>query len=162
MPGLSFGTWILILPIALIAIAIQTGAEELLFRGYLQQQLAARFASPVVWAVLPALIFGLLHFDPASAGGNVWLVVGSAALFGLMAADLTARSGSIGAAWGFHLANNMFALTVIATQGTLTGFALYLTPYDISDTEAIRALIPVDLGLMVLTWFLIRRAVAHR
>jgi len=162
LPGLSFGTWILILPIALIAIAIQTGAEELLFRGYLQQQLAARFASPVIWAVLPALIFGLLHFDPATAGGNVWLVVGSAGLFGLMAADLTARSGSIGAAWGFHLANNMFALTVIATQGTLTGFALYLTPYDISDTEAIRALIPVDLGLMVLTWFLIRRAVAHR
>ena len=162
LPGLSFGTWIVIFPLALIAIAVQTGAEEILFRGYLQQQLAARFASPVVWAVVPALIFGFLHFDPASAGGNVWLVVGSASLFGLMAADLTARTGSIGAAWGFHFANNMFALTIIATQGTLTGLALYLTPYDISDTAAIRALIPLDLGMMVLVWFLIRRVLGNR
>lgn len=162
LAGLPFGTWIAVFPLAIVAIAIQTGAEEILFRGYLQQQLAARFASPVIWAVLPALIFGFLHFDPASAGGNVWLVVGSASLFGLMAADLTARTGSIGAAWGFHFANNMFALTIIATQGTLTGLALYLTPYDISDTEAIRALIPLDLGMMVLVWFLIRRTLGTR
>ncbi len=162
LPGLPFGTWILLFPLAIIAVAIQTGAEEILFRGYLQQQLAARFASPVIWAVMPALVFGFLHYDPTSAGGNVWLVVGAASLFGLIAADLTAKTGSIGAAWGFHFANNLFALTVIATQGTLTGLALYLTPYDISDTEAIRALIPLDLAMMVLIWLLIRRVLGNR
>ncbi len=55
------------------ACLIQTGAEELVFRGYLQQQLAARFASPLIWMVLPALIFGAVHYDPATAGPNVWL-----------------------------------------------------------------------------------------
>lgn len=157
LPALSFGTWLAILPAALAGIALQTGAEELLFRGYLQQQLAARFRSPLVWGALPALIFGLVHFDPESAGENVWLVVGAAAFFGLLAADLTARTGSLGAAWGFHFANNTVALTLVATQGTLTGLALYQTPYDVSDAAAMRAAMPVDLAVMVAIWFLLRR-----
>jgi DNA-directed RNA polymerase subunit RPC12/RpoP len=42
-----------------VGVLIQTGAEEVLFRGYLQQQLAARFASPIAWMVLPSAIFAL-------------------------------------------------------------------------------------------------------
>jgi uncharacterized protein len=49
--------------------------------------------------------------------------VGAAATFGLIAADLTARTGSIGAAWGFHFANNTMAITILATDGTITGLS---------------------------------------
>lgn len=161
LPGLAPGVWLLLLPLALLGIALQTGAEELVFRGYLQQQLGARFRSPLLWAAFPALLFGAVHFDPASAGENVWLVVGAAAFFGLVAADLTARTGSIGAAWGFHFANNTVALTLIATQGTLTGLALFQTPYDVADTTAMRASIPVDLAVMVVIWLLLRRILAR-
>ena len=159
--GLPPQTWLAVLPAALVGIAIQTGAEEVLFRGYLQQQLAARFRSPLVWAALPALIFGFLHFDPRTAGENAPLVVASAALFGLLAADLTARTGSIGAAWGFHFANNTLALTVIATEGTLTGLALYRTPYDVADAAAMRAVLPLDLAMMAAIWLLLRRLLAR-
>lgn len=161
VPGLPLETWIAFLPLTLLAIALQTGGEELLFRGYLQQQLAARFQSPIVWAVLPAVTFGFLHFDAISAGDSVWLVVGTASLFGLMAADLTARTGSIGAAWGFHFANNTLALAVIATEGTLTGLALFRTPYDVSEVAALRATLPLDLAVMVVIWFLIRRVLGR-
>jgi uncharacterized protein len=47
-------TWMLLLPISLMAVLVQTSAEEILFRGYIQQQLAARFASPLIWMVAPA------------------------------------------------------------------------------------------------------------
>ena len=161
VPGLGLGTWLAVLPLALLGIAIQTGAEELLFRGYMQQQLAARFRSPIAWAVIPSILFGFAHFDMNSAGANAPLIVVSAALFGLMAADLTARTGSIGAAWGFHFANNTLALTIVATEGTLTGLALYKTPYDVSDTEAMRAALPVDLLMMGLIWLLIRRLLSR-
>ena len=161
VPGLPIERWLLFLPLAILAVLLQTGAEELVFRGYLLQQLAARFRSPLVWAVLPAVLFGLLHADPASAGANAWLVVGAATLFGLYAADLTARTGSIGAAWGFHFANNSLALLVIATEGTLTGLALYLTPYGIADTEVFRIAIPADVAVMTVVWMILRRVLGR-
>ena len=58
---LSLSTWLLWLPLALPAILIQSGAEELVFRGYLQSQLSARLRSPLIWIGLPSLLFGLLH-----------------------------------------------------------------------------------------------------
>lgn len=157
LPGIDFSVWLVFLPFALLGILIQTGAEELFFRGYLQQQLAARFASPFVWILIPSLIFGFVHYDPQSAGSSVWIVVGAAAFFGLVAADLTARTGSIGAAWGFHFANNTIALLVISTQGTLTGLALKLTPYSIEETDQLMGLVVFDLALMVLAWVILRR-----
>ncbi|MBT8454592.1 MAG: CPBP family intramembrane metalloprotease [Alphaproteobacteria bacterium] len=157
LPGLGFSTWATLLPLALLLVLIQTGAEEILFRGYLQQQLGARFASPLVWLILPAFLFGIVHYDPASAGDSAWIVVGSAAFFGLIAGDLTARTGSIGAAWGFHFANNVMALLFISTQGTLTGLALYLTPYEVSDAAKLGGLIIYDLAFMVGAWLLLRR-----
>ena len=161
VPGLPLARWVWFLPLSLLAVLLQTGAEEMLFRGYLQQQLAARFRSPLAWAVLPAVVFGLLHSDPAAAGDNVWLVVGAATLFGLYAADLTAKTGSIGAAWGFHFANNVLAILVIATDGTLTGLALYITPYGVEDVEAMRRALPVDLAVMTVIWLVLRRMLAR-
>jgi uncharacterized protein len=132
-----------------------------LFRGYMQTQLAARFRSPIVWLLLPSLLFGIVHSDPATAGDNVWMVVGSAAVFGLIAADLTARTGSIGAAWGFHFANNVVAIAILATGGTITGLALWVTPYTLAEYEATLAAVLLDVGMLVVAWWLVRRAVAR-
>jgi membrane protease YdiL (CAAX protease family) len=154
-------TWALLLPLTLLGLLVQTGAEEVLFRGYMQTQLAARFRSPIVWLLLPSLLFGIVHTDPATAGDNVWMVVGSAAVFGLIAADLTARTGSIGAAWGFHFANNAIAIGVLATEGTITGLALWVTPYTLADYEPTLAGILLDVGMLVVAWWIVRRAVAR-
>ena len=155
-PNLDLSTWLVFLPFTLIGLLIQTGAEELVFRGYLQQQLSARFASPVAWAVLPSALFGLLHYDPINTGGNVWFIVAATGLFGLLAADITARTGSIGAAWGFHFANNVFALLILSVDGPLTGLALYVTPYE-ADAPILRQLIFIDIATICVAWILLRR-----
>lgn len=157
VPNLDMSIWLTFLPIALLGILVQTGAEELVFRGYLQQQLAARFRSPIVWMLLPSVAFGLVHYDPATAGGNVWYVVGSATAFGILAADLVRTTGSIGAAWGFHFANNVLAVLIIAVDGTLPGLALYLTPYSADDTTQLQALILVDFSALIIAWVVLRR-----
>jgi len=154
--------WLLLLPLALLAVAIQTGAEEMAFRGYLMQQLAARFKSPAVWLILPALAFGAVHFDPGTAGGNVWIIVGSAALFGLVAGDLTARTGSLGAAWGFHFANNTVAILFLSTKGTITGLSLMQTPYGVDNTEVMRALLFGDLAMLLIAWAVLRRLLSPK
>ena len=159
LPGLPPGAWALWLGPALLAVALQTGAEELVFRGYLQTQLAARFASPLAWAVAPSLLFGAVHWDPGAPLPIALAIMGAAALFGLIAADLTARTGSIGAAWGLHMANNAFALLLLATPGSLPGLALRLTPYDAAD-PVMTSMLLADLLTLLVVWALCRRALA--
>ncbi|MBC7478422.1 MAG: CPBP family intramembrane metalloprotease, partial [Pseudorhodobacter sp.] len=80
------------LPAALLGLLIQTLTEEMLFRGYLQQQLAARFSDRWVWMGLPSLLFGLAHYAPDQPPLVLGLTMLWAACFGLAAADLTART----------------------------------------------------------------------
>lgn len=160
--GVAWPVWLMFLPLALVGLLIQTGAEEIVFRGYMQQQLAARFASRWVWMVLPSVIFGLVHYAPEEMGGSVWMIVFVTGFFGLLMADLTARSGSIGMAWGLHFANNMFAILLFTTGEALDGLALYRLPFSASDTEAILPLLGLDLLGMLLVWAICRRALRGR
>ncbi len=156
-PNLDLTRWLTLLPLTLLGVFIQTGAEELAFRGYLQQQLAARFRSPIAWLVLPSAMFGAVHYNPGAMGDNVWLPLAVAFLFGLVAADLTAKTGSIGAAWGIHFANNFNGLAIVATDGTITGLSLFLTPYTASDPDMVGWSVLPSFVLLALAWFLTRR-----
>lgn len=150
--------WLSFLPLALPALLIQTGAEELVFRGYLQSQLAARFANPRIWIIVPSILFGLLHYDPVINGDATWLIVGWATLFGIAAADLTARTGTIGAALGLHFVNNFFAILVAAPAGNFDGLALYTYPFALGDTDALWLWAPLDLMLLLVSWLTARLA----
>lgn len=155
-------TWLAFLPLAVAGLLLQTGAEEVVFRGYLQGQLAARFESPWVWMLLPALLFASLHYDPATAGANAPILVGSALLFGLIAADLTRVTGGIGAAWGLHFANNASAILVVALDGSISGLALWRTPFDAADVDTLRPLVAQELLLSAIVWLCIRLWLARR
>lgn len=149
-PALPPGVWLAFLPLALLGLLIQTGAEELVFRAYLQQQLAARFASRLVWMGLPSALFGLAHYAPGQTGAELWLVVAATALFGLVAADLTARTGALGLAWGLHFANNVLAILMITAMPGMDGLSLFRLP---EGAEALmRPLLLADMALMALVW----------
>ncbi|SFJ77665.1 CPBP family intramembrane glutamic endopeptidase [Jannaschia pohangensis] len=143
------------LPLALIGLLLQTGAEELAFRGYLQTQLAARFRSPIVWMVLPSVLFGALHFQPGQFGANTFYVVGIITVVGLIAADLTRVTGGLGAAWGLHFANNCAGLLIVGSEGPLGGLALYRLTTS-PDDPTLGPLMLLDMGFLLLAWALIR------
>jgi len=127
----NFANWVLLLPLALLALLVQVGTEELFFRGYLQQQFACLSRSRWVWMVIPSALFGGLHFWSGNgvAESTIWMIWATA--LGLACADLTARTGNLGAAVGLHLANNVFALLVVGVQGwPASGLALFLYPYQ--------------------------------
>lgn len=157
MPNLAPVLWLTLLAPAFLALIVQVTAEELVFRGYLQTQLAARFASPALWLVLPAVIFGLMHFNPAEAGGNaIWLTL-PAIGFGLVAGDLTARCGNLGPAIALHLLNNTAAILLLAPGEQMSGLALYRLPIEMSD-PALRSQMPIELGLILVLWLAARLA----
>lgn len=157
-PNLAPGTWVMLLPLALAGLFLQVFAEEVAFRGYLQSQLAARFTSPAIWLVVPALAFGLLHFDSATYGPNGWLVMVWATAFGLAAADLTARFGTLGPATALHLVNNFSAILVAAPKGQFDGLALFVFPFSLNDTGVVAAVLPVDILMLFCGWLAIRLA----
>ncbi len=158
VPNMAPGLWTLLLPLSLLAVFVQISAEEIFFRGYLQQQLAARFSSPWVWMVLPSTLFAIGHYQPSEAGGNAVMIAVWAGLFGLLMADLTARAGSIGPALAVHFVNNVTALVITALPDSLGGLALWHTPFGMEDEAQLRAWLPVDFAMMFVSWLAARLA----
>ncbi|WP_323784342.1 type II CAAX endopeptidase family protein [Thalassovita sp.] len=153
----AVGQWAMLLPVALPALLIQTSAEELLFRGYLQQQLAARFTSRWVWMLVPAVLFGLMHYR-ADAGANTWILVSWAAAFSIAASDLTARAGTLGPAIALHFISNAIAILLVSQDDALSGLALFSAPVDMADPDALRPLLLLDLGVLFISWLAARLA----
>lgn len=155
-PGLSLASFLGYLPFSIPGLLIQTGAEELLFRGYLQQQLAARFRAPVIWMGLPSALFAWGHYTPEEFGPGALAIVLWAFVFGCLAADLTARTGNLGAALALHAANNAAALFFIAIDGTLDGLALWSLPVDFTADLTAPVVLATDFLAMVCGWLLAR------
>lgn len=157
--NLDFSVWIILLPFSLTAILIQSASEEILFRGYIQQSLAARFSNPLVWMVVPALLFGLGHYAPSEMGDNATIIAVWSVIFGLLMADLTARAGTLGPAIALHMANNISALLLISVPDTLSGLSLATTPHSIADTEGMRDWLMIDFAFMFVSWLAARLAI---
>jgi membrane protease YdiL (CAAX protease family) len=157
--NLPIGLWLALLPISLLAVLVQVTGEEVLFRGYLQQQLAARFASSWVFLWVPSVLFGAGHYAPIEAGENAWIIALWAVMFGVLMADITARAGTLGPAIALHFANNIAAMLIISVPDSLSGLALYVTPFPMTDVEAMRAWLPVDFALMWISWLVARIAI---
>lgn len=126
--GLPLTIWLAWAIPVIVMVFLQATAEELLFRGYLPQALANRLRSPLVWAVLPLLLFTVLHWDPAAVPHMRWAALSSILFFAVAATVLVVRTGNLGAAMGLHVANNLVAFLCFAPQGGMEGFALYSYP----------------------------------
>jgi membrane protease YdiL (CAAX protease family) len=149
---MPLATWAAWLPLVLPALLVQTAAEELAFRGLIMQGLAARFRSPWIWLLLPALLFGLLHWNPVEFGANAWVVALAAAVIGLVLGDVTARTGNLSAAMGLHFANNVASLLFVSLPSPLAGFSLWVARLDPDDAAAVRPLLLADLAATLAAW----------
>ena len=161
-PHLAIGTWLTLLPITLVLLMVQVGAEELVFRGYLQSQLAALNAPTFVWILLPSVAFGLLHYDPTTTGDLAPWIVLWAIFFGVAAADLTARYGTLGPAIAMHFVNNFAAITLMGVKDNLGGLNLYVYPFSISNTSKFTEILPLETFALGLAYLSIRWAMAWR
>jgi uncharacterized protein len=123
----------------LAALFIQISAEELAFRGFIMGQLAARFSSPVLWMIVPSVLFGAIHYSQESYGDAAWIVCVTITVWAVMVSDITARTGNLGAALGLHFANNFMAMLLVGQLGQFDGMSLYTSVFD-----------PANLSMLVL------------
>ena len=156
-PNLPLSIWLIWLLPALVALILQTGSEELLFRGYLQSQLAARTGNQTLAILLPSFLFGFAHYVPTFPVLAALSYVLLATLFGILAADLTARTGSIGAAWGFHLSNNALGVLILSPDPSFDSLSLWRASTQIGPELIASPLATLEILILVANWYLIRR-----
>ena len=141
----SLSDWLLLLVPVVALVFVQATAEELIFRGYLLQQLAVRSQSPMIWAVVPSLLFGLMHYSGDLPGNTEVYYVVITALTGIALAVLVWKTGRLWAAAGLHVGINALNLTLIGADGVLTGTQLWLFP-----ASELERLMQVDLAASAL------------
>ena len=140
-------TWILSSLPFVALLLVQTSAEELVFRGYVAQTLAARFRNPLVWAGLPTIIFALLHWDPAATGSANTIILGSIIVFALAATLLVYATGNLGASMGLHFGNNLMAVLFFSHEGRFDGLSLFVgEPLSARDWSAGEVVVSVLIG----------------
>ncbi|KRA00347.1 abortive phage infection protein [Mesorhizobium sp. Root157] len=123
--SIPIGSWLLFLvPICLLTF-VQTSSEELLFRGYLPRGLAKLFRSPVIWGLLPLVVFTSLHWSPTTNSSMNMAGLGAIGAFALVLMVLVYATGNLGAAFGAHLGNNLFGFLLISHQESYNAFALF-------------------------------------
>lgn len=98
------------------ALAVQTFAEEFVFRGYLTQGLLLGLKNPVVASIACGLAFGALHIPNGAPQAA------SAVVFGIGLSLIAIRTGSLAFGSGLHLVNNAYgAIIVVSEQDVFRG-----------------------------------------
>jgi membrane protease YdiL (CAAX protease family) len=143
-------------------IAVQTFAEEALFRGYLYYAWLRVIPSPALVAIFWSAVFSALHWSNPDIQRDP--IVGMLGLmsFSLFAQWLTVRTGSLDAAWGLHFTNNMFlTFGLNATPGHLTDAAVLQYTDRVYAAGGSYALDPIVYVFWVVGYALQFAAVLH-
>jgi membrane protease YdiL (CAAX protease family) len=116
--------------IGLTLLPIQTTAEELFFRGWLQQWLDNGKKKQWTISLLSGFFFALPHMaNPEVAGNDLLLPIISYGATGFMLAWVTYRDKTLEIAIGAHFANNFLTALLVSTEDSaLPSVSLFTTP----------------------------------
>jgi membrane protease YdiL (CAAX protease family) len=132
------------------ALAIQTFAEEFIFRGVITQGLVRAFKRPWVACLVSGLIFGAAHI-PNGAPSAI-----SATVLGVVLAYMALETGGLALGWGLHLVNNLFAGIVVVSSGDVFHGAHGLIYQNTPGLEGFDVAFNIAAPLAV-AWLLLRR-----
>jgi membrane protease YdiL (CAAX protease family) len=126
--------FILLLILSIAIVPIQTGFEEILIRGF-TMQLFARFVKiPIVVVLMSAGIFLILHLGNPEVDSMGYVALVYYLLSGIMTAIIAVMDDGLELSWGFHIANNFFAILIVTSDtNALRTDAIYL---DTSPQQA--------------------------
>ncbi|MEL6979956.1 MAG: type II CAAX endopeptidase family protein [Pseudomonadota bacterium] len=143
-----------VLIVVFLLIPLQAAGEELLFRGYLLQEIARRSRLALFWAAAPSALFAALHIDAAAPLDEAISYALWSFLFGLAAAAIVWRSGALSIVIGLHVANNWIALLLFEPAQGVAGLGpieVRLTPGGAAATLALNAVLLAGLyGIVAL------------
>ncbi|MDP9409223.1 MAG: CPBP family intramembrane metalloprotease [Actinomycetota bacterium] len=139
------------LPVALLLVPLQAGAEELLFRGYLLQGFGLFIRNPIGLASVSGLLFALSHVGNPELDAGFWLVGAYYFGFGALLALVTLRTGGLDLAVGAHSANNLFALLLVNSPDSIVASPSVWTIARIDTAYTLISFLAVAVAFYALT-----------
>jgi uncharacterized protein len=119
--------------IAFTLLPIQTTAEELFFRGWIQRWLDNGKKKQWSISILSGAIFSLPHLaNPEVAGNELIFPIISYGATGFMLAWVTYRDKSLELAIGAHFANNLLAALLVSSQDSALPSVSLLTVPEVA------------------------------
>ncbi len=130
------------LVLMLVFMPIQTGVEEVIFRGYLLQGLSQVFKNGIIPLLITSSLFGLAHMgNPEVQAYGVGLMLPYYVGFALFLGTLTLLDEGLELAFGIHFANNIIS-SILVTQ-----------PNSVIKTYAIFEAKPGNPATEIIMWF---------
>ena len=110
--------------VCILFLPLQSGTEEIIFRGYLNQGFNHLLKNKWVTFVITSLMFMAMHLaNPEALAGKesglLALTMSSYFLFGFIACLMVWMDNGLESAIGFHAANNTFAGIFVNYEGSV-------------------------------------------
>ena len=141
--------------VSLIFIPMQSGTEEIVFRGYLNQGFTHILKNKWIAFIITSVLFACLHLSNPEAlkgaeDGILLLTMSSYFLFGFIACLMVWMDDGLESAIGFHAANNTFAAIFVNYEGSVlpTPSLFMASPNTAID-------VPISLAAMGLIAFIL-------
>jgi len=116
----NIATFIPLVLVAVLLIPFQTTFEEVLFRGYLAQGVARWTRSRWLAAILPAILFGLMHYsNPEVKEFGFWVMMPHYIIIGVLFGIISVLDDGIETAMGAHAANNAVIAIFITSEASV-------------------------------------------
>jgi hypothetical protein len=155
--GFDPGSWLPMLLIAAVAFFVQASTEEMVYRGYLTQFVAAFTRAPLLILGIPACVFALPHFGNV-AGASGFLGLLPYLLMGLMYGLLAWRSSSLWMSAGVHLGNNWFITMFVGNAAeTIPKLSLFTTHGNTSAPGLVAGVVIQGFAVICLAEIVLRR-----
>ena len=134
--------------VSLMFIPLQSGTEEIVFRGYLNQGFAHVLKNKWIAFIITSALFAAMHLSNPEAlkgaeDGILLLTMSSYFFFGFIACIMVWMDDGLESAIGFHAGNNCFAAMFVNYEGSVlpTPSLFMATPNTAID-------VPVSLAAM--------------
>lgn len=102
--------------ITIFLVPLQTGFEEVFFRGFLQQLLIKSLGKGILAILMNGILFGAIHSMNPEVDVLGWPAMVFYVLSGVFTALIALMDEGIELSWGFHFANNFFGILIVTTD----------------------------------------------
>lgn len=116
--------------IMLLFMPIQSGLEEVVFRGYMLQGLSQVFRNGIVPLILTSLLFGFAHLSNPEVKEYGWPIMLTYYIgFALFMGTITLLDEGLELAFGIHFSNNIISSVLISSKTSV------IKTYSIFETK---------------------------
>ena len=114
--NLDVANFLVLLVISTTLLVLQTSAEEVLFRGYLFQQLGKVFPASWIGILITGTVFGLMHGSNPEIMELGKFFILFYIVTGIFLGVITQMDGGLELSLGYHAANNIFAAIIVTND----------------------------------------------